>query len=189
MKLACRPAAACVFSTARNGPVRTRCTGRANAWKGRRKGIGHYWPPAGGRCAALFEAGQIPRPVGVGAGHLHQLRGGVPPLDPKNNEEVPEGTEVIRIRAFSPIAAFKAFPGGRRGSTHRHHGDIGPEEPLAGRHRAVGSGQFLHSRCPCFWIRPAVRRIRELLSTTMPMRFSDGHRTPIRWWPTESRRS
>ena len=35
-------------------------------------------------------------------------------LDDKNNADIPEGLEVIRIRAFNPIAAFKLFSGRKK---------------------------------------------------------------------------
>ena len=139
--------------------------------------VTYYWPPAGGigvlRCLKLakYLAQQGWEPViFTSSEEAYQF------LDPKNNDEVPEGTEVIRIGAFSPIAAFKAFSGRKK------------EVPLidimatpAQKNRWLDDiglwvrGNFFIPDARAFWIRPAVRRIREWLKHNhADAIFSDG---------------
>lgn len=153
---------------------------RANRMEGKNKKVivvTYYWPPAGGigvlRCLKLakYLARQGWEPVIFTSSEAaYQF------LDPKNNEEVPEGTEVIRIGAFSPIEAFKAFSGRKK------------EEPLidimatpAQKNRWLDDiglwirGNFFIPDARAFWIRPAVRRIREWLRHNhADAIFSDG---------------
>ena len=139
--------------------------------------VTYYWPPAGGigvlRCLKLakYLARQGWEPViFTSSEEAYQF------LDPKNNDEVPEGTEVIRIGAFSPIEAFKAFSGRKK------------EVPLidimatpAQKNRWLDDiglwvrGNFFIPDARAFWIRPAVRRIREWLKHNhADAIFSDG---------------
>ena len=77
--------------------------------------VTYYWPPAGGigvlRCLKLAKyltrLGWEPV-IFTSSSDAYQF------LDDKNNADIPEGLEVIRIRAFNPIAAFKLFSGRKK---------------------------------------------------------------------------
>ena len=139
--------------------------------------VTYYWPPAGGigvlRCLKLakYLTQQGWEPViFTSSEEAYQF------LDPKNNDEVPQGTEVIRIGAFSPIAAFKVFSGRKK------------EVPLidimatpAQKNRWLDDiglwvrGNFFIPDARAFWIRPAVRCIRKWLQHNhADAIFSDG---------------
>lgn len=139
--------------------------------------VTYYWPPAGGigvlRCLKLAkyltQHGWEPV-IFTSSEEAYQF------LDPKNNDEVPEGTEVIRIGAFSPIEAFKAFSGRKKevplmdimatpAQNNRWLDDVG----------LWIRGNFFIPDARSFWMRPAVRRIREWLKHNhADAIFSDG---------------
>ena len=127
--------------------------------------VTYYWPPAGGigvlRCLKLakylIRLGWEPV-IFTSSSDAYQF------LEDSNNADIPEGLEVIRIRAFSPIAAFKLFSGRKR------------ETPLidilatpSKKNRwldAIGlwiRGNFFIPDARAFWIGPAERRIRQWL--------------------------
>ena len=127
--------------------------------------VTYYWPPAGGigvlRCLKLAKyltrLGWEPV-IFTSSSDAYQF------LDDKNNADIPEGLEVIRIRAFNPIAAFKLFSGRKKDTPLI---DILATPSKKNRWLdAIGlwvRGNFFIPDARAFWIGPAERRIRQWL--------------------------
>ena len=127
--------------------------------------VTYYWPPAGGigvlRCLKLAKyltrLGWEPV-IFTSSSDAYQF------LDDKNNADIPEGLEVIRIRAFNPIAAFKVFSGRKKDTPLI---DILATPSKKNRwFDAIGlwvRGNFFIPDARAFWIGPAERRIRQWL--------------------------